>query len=152
MINLSAHLTRKRLGIALVLGVLLALAFWRPITPPMTETVRIEQRVWSVEIADTPAERTRGLGYRDRLCTDCGMLFVFDTPNRHSFWMKGMRFPLDLVFIDGDRVLSVERRVAADDPRVFTPPAPVTAVLEVNAGGADGIEPGAVVVRSSSLR
>jgi uncharacterized membrane protein (UPF0127 family) len=54
----------------------------------------------SVEVADTPAERGRGLSGREMLPENSGMLFVFDTPGRYGFWMYGMKFPLDIIWID----------------------------------------------------
>jgi uncharacterized membrane protein (UPF0127 family) len=54
------------------------------------------------EIADTPASRNRGLMHREQLCADCGMLFVFKQPYRHSFWMKNTPLPLSIAFISAD--------------------------------------------------
>jgi hypothetical protein len=60
----------------------------------------------TAEVADDEASRTRGLSGRDRLDPDAGMLFLLpgDSP---SFWMKGMRFPIDIVWIKGGRVVDV---------------------------------------------
>ena len=56
-----------------------------------------------------------GLGGRDRLDRDAGMYFVL-TDDSPRIWMKGMRFPLDLVWIDGDRVVEVTARVPDEPP------------------------------------
>jgi|TARA_Y100000310_G_C20397659_1_gene675856 hypothetical protein len=53
-----------------------------------------------VEIADSPEELSRGLMFREELCEDCGMLFIFDEEREHSFWMKNTLIPLDMVFIN----------------------------------------------------
>lgn len=61
------------------------------------------------EIADTPEERERGLMERAGLCTDCGMLFVFETAARYDFWMKDTPLPLSIAFIGADgRVLNLD--------------------------------------------
>lgn len=103
------------------------------------------------EVARTPEQMERGLGFRDSLPDDAGMLFVFNFPSRFQFWMRGMRFALDFIWIDGDGTV---REVTADVPpepgvpdqelRRYQPAYDVTYVLEVNAGFAarHGIAPG----------
>ncbi len=104
-----------------------------------------------VEVATTPTQSQRGLGYRDALPADAGMLFDLRTSRLQQFWMKGMRFPLDMVWIGEDkRVVSI----TADIPpqpgvpdaqlRKYTADAPVRYVLELNAGTAArfGLAPG----------
>ncbi len=95
------------------------------------------------ETALTPDQRTKGLGGRDTLPEDAGMLFVFPSPDRHTFCMCGMRFPLDFVWIGPDlRVVDVTRDVpppaeTGGDIRTLDPAAPVLYVLELNAGSSD---------------
>ncbi|MDO5620579.1 MAG: DUF192 domain-containing protein [Paracoccus sp. (in: a-proteobacteria)] len=55
---------------------------------------------FTVEIADTPAERALGLMHRKALEPRHGMLFVYDRPQEVSFWMKDTLIPLDLIFMD----------------------------------------------------
>lgn len=87
-------------------------------------------------IADTPALRTQGLSGRAMLHDNEGMLFIFETPGKYPFWMKDMRFPLDIIWIGDDRrVTEITPNVSADSyPRHFSPHVPVRYVLEVNAG------------------
>ncbi len=115
---------------------------WRMERPWTTETatVTIGDDVLVAEIADTGALRQRGLGYRDGLLPGTSMLFVFDGPSVHSFWMKGMRFCLDIVWIEEGTIVGAAESVCpmegvsdADLPR-YQSPGPVTYVLEVPAG------------------
>ena len=62
--------------------------------------VTVENVEFDVELAQTPAEREKGLSNRAELCDQCGMLFIFENNNYHSFWMKDTLVPLDIIWID----------------------------------------------------
>jgi uncharacterized membrane protein (UPF0127 family) len=135
------------LGLALpVLAVVLWLAPtvppWRSQFPPLDETTMTVGGVaLRVELAQSPEEQQRGLGYRDGLAPGTGMLFVFEESSGRSFWMKGMRFCLDMIWIDDGRVAGVEENICpapAGTPNEQIPraqsPGQVRFVLEVPAG------------------
>ncbi|HVW82585.1 MAG TPA: DUF192 domain-containing protein [Candidatus Paceibacterota bacterium] len=90
----------------------------------------------TLEYATTTAERELGLGGRADIPSNYGMLFVFPDDERWGIWMKSMRVPLDLFWLDDDRrVVWIEREVATDTyPDVFYPPVPARYVLETAAG------------------
>ena len=91
-----------------------------------------------VEVADTPAERMQGLSGRNSLVDDGGMLFVFDKPGTYGFWMKDMKFPIDIIWINGDEVVYVLRDLnPASYPSIFNSPLSADKVLEVKAGTAE---------------
>ncbi len=72
-------------------------------------TLRIGKQTVHAEIAATPQSRERGLMQRDRLCADCGMLFVFEKADRYNFWMKDTPLPLSIAFITADgAVINIE--------------------------------------------
>ncbi|HZP57633.1 MAG TPA: DUF192 domain-containing protein [Dehalococcoidia bacterium] len=107
-----------------------------------------------VEVADTPRSRETGLAYRDALPADAGMLFDMGQPSRPGFWMKGMRFPLDFVWIDETKTVAevtpgVQPQPGTPDSRLplYSPSENIRYVLEVNAGAAArlGLVPGTVV-------
>jgi uncharacterized membrane protein (UPF0127 family) len=77
-------------------------------------TLKIGSKTVRAEIADTEQSREHGLMERDHLlCTDCGMLFVFDYPGRHGFWMMNTQIPLSIAFIAADgRILNIEEMQA----------------------------------------
>lgn len=92
-----------------------------------------------VEIADEPDELGRGLSGRQTLAPGWGMLFVFDKPGRHSFWMYGMLFPLDMIWFDKEgKVVHIVTN-AQPCPQQgqcpsYTPELEALYVLEVSAG------------------
>lgn len=136
-------------------GLLLAVLF-QPMgalaeTPcPVLEAthVQVGKQRFRVEVAADEVARERGLSGRASLPADAGMWFVMPTPGLHGFWMKDMRFPIDLVWIGPDlRVLGMKRLTPCergDWPHLcpsHAPPAPATYVMEVGAGRFTG-QPG----------
>ena len=96
--------------------------------------------VLNVEVVNTPASITQGLSGRDELGAD-GMLFVLPRRQFPRFWMKEMKFNLDLVWIDGDTVIGITENVLAPDHEtalsalpIYTPEDAVEMVLELPAG------------------
>lgn len=101
-----------------------------------SEVINIGDAKLIVQIADSPAERKLGLSGRDRLVEGEGMLFVFDSPGFYSFWMKDMKFSIDIIWIGEDwRVVDFKTAVSpATYPELFTSGQPAKYVLEVNSG------------------
>ncbi len=107
------------------------------------EYARVEIRGESVlvEVAADSSSRERGLSGRESLGKNQGMLFVFREPGRYAMWMRGMRFPLDLMWIRENRIVDMEERAlpprdgaAESELTVYRPDADADLVLEVNAG------------------
>lgn len=95
------------------------------------------QRI-AVEIADEPEEWERGLMGRRELAENSGMLFVFPDKQIRTFWMKDTLIPLDIIYIDDDRVVDMATLNPAtmkDIPR-YTSRLPANYVLELKAGSA----------------
>jgi len=103
------------------------------------------QARFSVEVADTGAERAKGLMFRESLPTSGGMLFVYAAPQRASFWMKNTLIPLDMIFADPTgRVTRVHGNAIPQDVTPIDGGGGVSMVLEINGGLAAklGIGPG----------
>lgn len=90
-------------------------------------------------VADTPAQMEKGLGGRDSLPQDTGMLFTFPTEGRYGFWMKDMIFPIDIVWIGSNKkIIGISGNLSPETyPGTFYPPSNIQYVLELNAGAAD---------------
>jgi uncharacterized protein len=110
-----------------------------------TKTLTIGSKSISVEIAKTAETRAKGLSGRSTLSEDSGMLFVFDTQDvTPIFWMKEMLIPIDIIWINDDRVVKIDKNVSP--PEANTPDAklptysaggPIDYVLEVSSGLSD---------------
>jgi uncharacterized membrane protein (UPF0127 family) len=88
-----------------------------------------------LERAEDQAAWEKGLSGRAGLKPDKGMVFVFPIESKQCFWMKDMRFPLDMVWLDDSKaILKIESNVTPDTyPDSFCSPN-TRYVLEFNAG------------------
>ncbi len=122
--------------IALALGSA-AVVYAQAARPLAVQTLRVGGASFSVEIADTFVSRGRGLSGHAPLKAKQGMLFVFPSPSSGAFWMQGMTFPIDFVWIRNGMVMGVTenaRPMSETGYRLYYPPMPVDRVLEINAG------------------
>lgn len=118
---------------------------WRhQVAPLQTTEIAVGGVPLTVELAVEPADKSRGLGYRDGLEPGTGMLFIFDSASPRSFWMKGMRFCLDIIWIENGAIQGAAESVCPDpagtedaDRPSYVSPVPVSYVLEVPAGWLD---------------
>lgn len=114
-----------------------------------TTTIKLKSATLRVQIANNPTQRELGLSNRISLPSDAGMLFIFPSIGKYSFWMKDMNFPIDIIWIRSNReVIGITKNVLPDTfPQSFYPPRDIQFVLEVNAGASDrfGIATGTVL-------
>lgn len=101
-----------------------------------------QQSALELEVVNTPDSITLGLSGRDKIGAD-GMLFVFGQPRRPVFWMKEMKFNLDLIWINEGKIVEITPNVPAPavttplyELPTYTPQQAVDMVLEVEAGNA----------------
>jgi len=85
-----------------------------------------------VDVAQTPAERERGLTGTHWLPADRGMLFLFPATAAWPFWMKGVSIPLGLVFLNKANEVIGTRVMKANDATIVRPPVPVRSAIEVS--------------------
>jgi uncharacterized protein len=63
-------------------------------------TVTVKNTTLFVDLALSPDQQSRGLSGREKMSENQGMLFVMQSPGRYGFWMKEMKFPLDIFWLD----------------------------------------------------
>ena len=137
----------KRIALVLA-GAFLLFTLWYYFKNPLTTKATIAGHVFYVEVAATPKAREQGLSGRQSLAQNEGMLFVYQDQALHGFWMRGMNFPLDFIWIRDKTVVQLNKNVPSPlqggSLEVLEPSVPVDMVLEVNAGTIDrlGIVPG----------
>ena len=153
------------IGLCLIIGAGAFLTFNRkyiePITQSLKPTVQQNQLTASeekdrleivgpdgavkaeitIEIADTKEKRNKGLGFRQSLATNSGMLFIHDQPQKYTYWMKGMEFPIDIMWVKGDTIMDIIPNVPPPIPgqtedtlERYASTVEVDRVLETNAG------------------
>lgn len=104
----------------------------------MKMKIKIGEKEYSVEVAQTEEEREQGLQNINYLPNDEGMLFIYDDPEDVGFWMKDTLIPLDIIFINEDfEVISIAKGIPESEE--IHEEQNVSYVLEVNADS--GIKP-----------
>ena len=90
---------------------------------------------FSIELADSGAERAQGLMFREKMAASAGMLFVYQKPEHARFWMKNTLIPLDMIFADASgRVTVVHANAIPHDETAIDGGAGVQFILEINGG------------------
>ncbi len=107
------------------------------------EFVEIGEKQVNVEVARTPAQRAKGLMFRTSLPENEGMLFIFDSPAKHSFWMANTKIPLDIIWIDSEgKIVDISKNTPPCTEtgnmqamcKTYKPKGSALYVLEVNGG------------------
>ncbi|MFH0712295.1 MAG: DUF192 domain-containing protein [Candidatus Jorgensenbacteria bacterium] len=135
--------------LALAIGVFLAVGLFTAsylnkieVVKRMSE-IKINNQTVVAEVVNDAEEREQGLAGKNEIGVNEGMLFLFDEPGVYGFWMKGMNFPIDIIWIAGDEIVGIEKNVepelgARDEElKVYYPTEPVNKVLELKAGRAE---------------
>lgn len=110
-------------------------------TPGPLSTMKVGDTTIKVGIADTPEEHEKGLAGREEIKDEEGLLFVMPPDSTPTFWMKGMKFAIDIIWIKDNAVIGVTENLPAPLPETpdsqllrYQFSSPVDYVLEVKAG------------------
>jgi uncharacterized membrane protein (UPF0127 family) len=101
--------------------------------PVRIEAQQVELRL---SVARTTEDKARGLSGRDFLEPNTGMIFVFEQDDYYGIWMKDMKFPIDVIWLDDlKNIVDVKEGLLPDTyPTVFYPMALARFVVELESG------------------
>lgn len=125
---------------AMLIGIAVAQQYIKnPQTFGKKPTATIDGHTYNLLIAKTAKEKEIGLSQTQKLDKDSAMLFPFDKAGYYSFWMKDMKFPIDIIFINTDKIVTIHQNVQPPKTQnetlpIFQPKSPSDKVLEINAG------------------
>lgn len=144
--------TRLTIGILTVIVLLLGVfvfiniaggnlpAFFSPLFQK-TGKVTIDNHTFAVFEAKNEKEKEIGLSGKNSITDTQGMIFIFDKPDYYGFWMKNMKFSIDIVYFNNKKIVTIFPNVPyPKDPteqlKIYTPTAAADTVIEFKAGTA----------------
>ncbi len=99
------------------------------------------KQTFKIKVAQTDQEKQIGLSQTKDLPNDYGMLFTFSSPGYYPFWMKEMKYPIDIIYIKDNKVVKLYKNVPAPKDSkplpIYVPEVPADKVFEINAGLAE---------------
>lgn len=122
------------IGVLVILGAILL--FFVLISNIKSPSLKVKEKILSLYVAKTDKDKQIGLSKYKSISNEKGMIFIFDKPDYYPFWMKGMKFPIDIIYIKDNKVITVlkDLRAESSDSVIYYPTAPANKVLEINAG------------------
>lgn len=102
-------------------------------------TATVKNHTFTVDVAKTSKDKEIGLSSKKTISSDYGMYFPFDKPDYYAFWMKNMNFPIDIIFLRDNKIVTIFSNVpapasATDNLPLYQPEEPANAVLEIQSG------------------
>lgn len=101
--------------------------------------VVINGHYFTVDVAKTDEQQEKGLSIYTKLPLDKGMIFPFEKPGFYGFWMKDMKFPIDIIYIGNNKIVDIFEKVPPPKSEleslpVLEPKSSSDFVLEINSG------------------
>jgi hypothetical protein len=99
----------------------------------------INNHSFKLELAITNSQKSKGLAKYEKISNDFGMLFLMGKADYYNFWMKDMKFPIDIIYIKDDKIVDLFKNVEnpkskSEIPKSVKPKFPADKILEINAG------------------
>jgi uncharacterized membrane protein (UPF0127 family) len=136
----------KNLTISLIILIAIPIVIFffykKPSSKFETVNLKIKNIDYKLEIAKSISQKSAGLSKRTKLCSNCGMIFIFSNLAPRYFWMKNTLIPLDMLFLDQNGVINTIH-TAVPEPntsdlklKIYSSLAPAKYVIEIPSGRA----------------
>jgi uncharacterized membrane protein (UPF0127 family) len=101
--------------------------------------VIINKQKFTVNLAISNQQKEKGLSILNSLPLNKGMLFPFEKSGIYVFWMKGMKFPIDIIYIQNNKIVEIFKdlpnpKTTNEAPAIAVPKQKANYVLEINSG------------------
>lgn len=122
----------------IILGLVLLFFFTKEKT--YNNKILINNQKFFVQIVSKPEDLVKGLSGREKLKENEGMLFVFEDLGNQGFWMKDMKFPIDIIWIKDNAIVGFQKNIdpqigaSESELKIYYPPENINKVLEVSSG------------------
>ena len=129
----------KNLIIILIIIILVPLVVFlfskkNPTTKFPSTNLKLNNTEYNIEIARTISQKSAGLSTRDKLCSNCGMIFIFNKDGTLPFWMKDTFIPLDMIWINSNgQITDIITATDTNSSKILQNTQPAKYVLELNA-------------------
>ena len=102
-------------------------------------TATIRKQTFHIDVARTPKEKQIGLSDKKSIPANYGMYFPFEKADYYAFWMKNMKFSIDMIFLRDNKIVTIHSNIPAPTTEnnnlpLYQPNEPANAVLEITAG------------------
>jgi len=134
----------KNLAITLIIliAIPIVIFFFYKKNPPQFDSIniKIKDTDYKLEIAKSISQKSTGLSNRTKLCSNCGMIFIFSQEGTLPFWMKDTLIPLDMIWLNSNgKVVDVKNVSKTNSLDIIQNSTPAKYVIELNIGDAQKI-------------
>lgn len=127
--------------VVLFLGILFLVIIISKNTSSTKTKITINNKTFNVFVAKSDIEKQIGLSSKNKIPENQGMLFLFEKPDYYSFWMKEMKFSIDIIYIENNKVTTVINNVKpptnSTSLSIYKPKKKSDMVIEINGGLAE---------------
>jgi len=96
-------------------------------------TAEIKGHKFQMIVAKSDKDKQVGLSKYKEIPNDKAMVFVFEKADAYPFWMKDMKFPIDIIFIKDDKIVTIYQNLPINNLTIYPPTESSDKVLETNA-------------------
>lgn len=100
-------------------------------------TAEIKGRKFQLLVAKSDKDKQIGLSKHKSIKDGEAMVFVFDKEGLYSFWMKDMKFPIDIIYINQNKIVTIYKNLPKDNLTIYSPTQTADKALEINANLSD---------------